>query len=295
MAIEAKEIIEFLGADPAKVDSIDKLRETFETSFIKRDPIVIKSDKELYGAVVGNTNGSVNTALRRLAKESGVELSEDDLKGKPAHEMVDIALPKILSPLTTKLKAAEENAGKGTDKKLTELQSAFDQYKAEVAPKLTGFDALQGEYETFKQSVAQEKTSTKINSYIEKERASYPRANGGSALAWKGFIAETEQEVKIELDDTGKEVLKRMNGELIPNPRVAGTYLTYPEYLVEKGKEWNKKGERIYAEAETPRTPAQPAQRGTFTVADNTSALPETTAAPGARRRIINTSTRAAV
>lgn len=294
MAIETKDVLEFLGVDPAKVDTIDALKGEFNSSFIKRDPAQIKADKELYGAVVGNTNGSVKTAIRRIAKESGVDLSEEELTGKSAHEMVDIAFPKIITPLSAKLKLAEENAGKSTDKKIQDLQADYEKKLAELTPKVTGFDTLKKEYDDFKVAVETEKKNAVINQHRESAWKEFKWANGASEFAKAGFMAAVDKKIKLSLDESGNPFAANEKGERFQNPKTAGTYKSYAELIAEEGLAANAKGEKIYAVAAS-QGQGSGQQRGTFTAKDeNNNGGGGQQVAPGARKRVINTSTRPA-
>lgn len=293
MPIELKDVLEFAGVDPAKADTIDNFKAEFNSAFIKRDASQIKADKELYGAIVGNTNGSVRTAIKRVAKESGVDITDEELNGKSAHEMVDIAFPKIVTPLSAKLKLAEENAGKTTDKKLTELQAEYEKKLADLNPKVTGFDSLKKEYDDFKVSVETEKKNTVINSHKDAAWKEYPWPNGTSQYTKDGVMAAWDKEIKVMLDDSGTPFAANEKGERFMNPKTSGASFSYKELIFAKGKAEAEKGNKIFAVAGN--QVVQPNQRGTFTAKEeNNNNGGGQQATPGARKRIINTSTRPA-
>ncbi|MGB3075981.1 MAG: hypothetical protein WBB36_11700 [Chitinophagales bacterium] len=293
MAIELKDVLEFAGVDPAKADTLDNFKAEFNSAFIKRDASQIKADKELYGAIVGNTNGSVRTAIKRVAKESGVDITDEELNGKSAHEMVDIAFPKIVTPLSAKLRLAEENAAKSTDKKVQDLQADYEKKLADLNPKLSGFDSLRKEYDDFKASVETEKKNTVINSHKDAAWKDFKWANGISQFAKEGFMASIDKKIKLSLDDSGNPFAANDKGERFENPKTAGTYKSYAELIAEEGLAANAKGEKIFAVAGNQGTGTQ--QRGTFTAKEeNNNGGAWQPATPGARKRIINTSTRPA-
>lgn len=281
MPLEAKDYAEFLGVDPAKIETREQLQESFSSKFIPKDPTAIKADADLHGRIIGAYNGSVSTLIRRQAKEAGVELTDDELKGKNPMEMVDYALPKIISPIATKIKTLEENAGKSTDKKIEEIQSAFEQYKAEVAPKITGYETLQKEYEDFKVGVETEKKTLKVSQYNDEAWKGFKWANGKSELEKEGFQSRFNKKYRTELFD-GTPWPVNEKGERIPNPKQAGAYKSLSDLLVEEGTAAN-----VYAVAGQ-QSAAQNMQRGTFTVKEDMKSG-EAAASP---QRMLNTGVR---
>lgn len=285
MPIEAKDVLEFLGIDPA-TDSLDKVKESFDQTFIKKDPFVIKGDNELHGKIIGQYNGSVSALIRRQAKEAGIELSDDELKGKNPLEMVDFVLPKITTTLGGKIKTLEEETKKGVDKKLTELQTAFDTYKAEVEPKINSYTGLEKEYNDFKVAVETEKKTTKVNQYNDEAWKGFKWANGKSDLEKEGFQSRFNKKYRVELFDDGNPWPVNDKGERIPNPKQAGSFKSLPDLLMEEGM-----AEKVWAVAGG----TQPLQRQTFTVKEETTVQAGLQPNPGARKRIVNTSTRQTV
>lgn len=291
MPLELKDVLEYQGFKAEEIDSLEKYKAAFDAGFIKPEVQAVKSNETLYKGVIGNTIGSLKTQINKKMRDIGVTITDEEYAGKAAHEIFDLAFEKSVLPLSTKVKSLEENAGKGNDKKLTELQTAFDTYKAEVEPKIKSLDTIQGEFDTYKTTVAEEKKMGAINSHKSENYKKIPFSSSAKGLARDGFIASVEKEIKHIIDDSGKVIPVDLNGKPFPSTKKAGTYKDTFEILEELGLAANARGEAIWAVA--PQNGQQPAG-GTFKAKEETPGQGQG-AAPqnlGARTRALNTGVR---
>jgi hypothetical protein len=88
---DLQEFVQYLGVDLTKIENVEKLKEHVGTEFIRKS--MIKDSKELSDAI-GGRMGALEVAVKRLAKENGVELSAELIQGKRVEEIIPIVETK---------------------------------------------------------------------------------------------------------------------------------------------------------------------------------------------------------
>lgn len=247
MAIEAKEILGYLGIPEADVTDIEKFKEKFNPAFIKKDLEIIRGDDALVGQLFGAKSKATTIAISRVLKKHGIKVEDKDFDG-PLEKVSEKVIDSAISELASKISELEAGAGKGNDEKLAALQKQYDTLKKEKEGIETKYNTVTGEYETFKTTSAKQFEDYKINSAVDKVLGSFKWANGVNDLVKEGFRSRIEKKYKPAFDDKGTLIALNDKGEKIPNAKTAGTFKTYEEAIIEDGVE-----AKIYAIADNKR------------------------------------------
>lgn len=273
---EKNEFLDFLGID---ITDPAKAKEEFSKKFIPRNTQAIKDDQEMYGGITKGYNEANKVILKRSLKDTGIDLAaynfNDDTTVK---DIVSEIIPAIIKDKNTLIESLTSETKKGTDKKLTELQSAFDSYKSEVEPKITGYNNLKKEYEDFQAGIVEKEKTGKITEYKTGAWKDFKWGNTVKELEKKGFTSEIESKYKVALFDDGAYPTND-KGERFPGKQ-AGTYKHLSDILAEEGK---AAGVLAVTDNKQPVPLKQ-----TLTPTPETAPVVQ----PGMRQRIVNTATR---
>ena len=110
MAVELKQIAEYLDIDPEK--DWDEVKEQIDNAFVRATPDAVKSNKKLYDAVLGGLNGAVITRIKQKAKDLGVELTKDDIEGvDQTIDLIDVMAERTSEKLNQYPSKIEELTG----------------------------------------------------------------------------------------------------------------------------------------------------------------------------------------
>ncbi len=238
MAIETEKILGYLGVDPKEIDSEDKFKETFDSTFIKRSEIT--KDPELYKDLVGKFNGSMTTKIKQVAKSAGIEFEQGELKSNMPEEVMNIAFNKVQS----KLKELEEKAGAGNDEKVKQWEEKYSKLESKANDYKKSLETTANELTAFKTNYETEKKQFKIESELERELAGFKWKAGASDLEKKGFIIDFKENHKLDLDEEGKFFVANVKGERIKSKNKASEFMNLNEVITNYGIE-----KKVYAVA----------------------------------------------
>lgn len=238
MAIESEKILGYLGYDPKEIDSEEKFKEKFDPDFIKRSE-AIKDDK-IYSAVVGKINGSLTSAIKQVAKSSGIEFEAGELKSNMPEEVMNIAFGKVQN----KMKELEAKAGAGNDEKVKLWEEKYNKLESKANDYKKSLEATANELTTFKTNYETEKKQFKIESELERELAGFKWKAGASDLEKKGFIMDFKENHKLDLDEEGKFYVANAKGERIKSKNKASEFMNLNEVITNYGIE-----KKVYAVA----------------------------------------------
>lgn len=231
MAIETEKILGYLGVDPKEIDSEDKFKETFDSTFIKRTEVT--KDPELYKDLVGKFNGSMTTKIKQVAKSAGIEFEQGELKSNMPEEVMNIAFNKVQS----KLKELEEKAGAGNDEKVKILSEE----KSKWETKANEYKNLASQIEKdFTEKLRLRDESDKIRDIETAEKEALKKfkfKTGATELEIEGFISKFKKSFKLDKDTDGTVVPFNIKGERIKSKNKASEFMSLDEALTDFGIE----------------------------------------------------------
>lgn len=269
MPIDPKEFLNYIGI-PEDVESLDEAKEKFNSAFIKKDMQAIKDEKELYGKVVGAYNESNKTLFKRTAKELGIDLSGEDLDKMHIGQIIETVVPKTYKGFIDQINALKESSGKGVNEKIQALQAEYEKFKADNQEKITGYDTVKGEFESYKTAKEREMADFKINIKRNEYHSKAPWSEQAGNLTKHGFLSSRiDPKYNFVLDESGDIIPTDKNGNRIPDPSKAGAYKNYMQVLEYEGMEANKAGDKVWAVASNQSQIQRPVTTKTFSANEN--------------------------
>lgn len=225
MAIEVKDLMQFLGVE---ADNIDAFKEKFETEFSRNSNINKEHPK--VKAFIGETLGIIEKNLKNIAKNHNAEWSGGDWDSKTLNDKFSFAMGKVVENHNAiledfkKTHAGNDEAIKEWEKKVSALTS-----------KLNDTETLLGhtkqEFDSYKQAEAQKEKSRIINEHINSAVTKVKFKSTVNDLTKKGFMTAFNELYKIELDENKSPYVTDSKGQRIPNPKVTGTFMALEDVL----------------------------------------------------------------
>lgn len=237
MAIESKDLIEYLGFKPEEVESLDDLKSKFSTDFIRKDAVV--KDKDLVSQVTGKVIGSITTKLNTVVKDLGFELDENEIKGKKIEDVIGVFGNKAKDHYTAKITELESLASANNkDEAVKEWENKFKKIESKYNDTVNLLNTTKADYESKIQSYEGEKVAFKINHRKSEALKSVPFKDGLTELERKGYMSILDEEIGVELDETGVPYpISKKDKSRIPNPKVSGTFMDFEDLFTQKAIE----------------------------------------------------------
>lgn len=237
MAIEAKELIEYLGYSPDDIDSIDTLKSKFSTEFIRRDAVV--KDKTLVSTVTGMVTGSTVSKIISAAKDLGVALEEEEVKGKKLEDVVSLFSNKTKDFYGAKITDLETLVSTNNkDDIVKQLEEKVKKLEAKNNDVTKLLDTTKQEYEGKIGQYENEKKTFKINTRKSEALKKVQFKDGLTELERKGFMTIIEEEIDVDLDESGNPFpINKKDKSRIPNPKVTGTFMDFEDIYNQKAIE----------------------------------------------------------
>lgn len=227
---EQEELIKYLGLDEA--ESLDKAKETFQSQFVKTEEL---------SSTVGKITGSVINVTRKAFSPFGVELTDDDFKGKKVEDVLRDAANKAKESYDAKAKEWEARAtGNGSEELIKEWEKKHNLLEKKLKEEANARQEAISGLESFKAQVEQEKKSNTINSVFENSLRGIKTDPSVSDITMKGFRAVFSEKYAIDLEEEGSIVVKdKKSGERIKNDKKAGGFLGLDELLLKEAADAN--------------------------------------------------------
>lgn len=237
MSLEAKDLLEYMGLKPDEVSTIDDFKAKIDTSFVRRDQVI--KDKELVSQITGKVVGSATTTLNSVAKDLGIEITEDDIKGKKLEDVIRTVGNKAKDFYSTKITELETLAS-STDKEaiVKEYQTKINKLEQKYNDTNKLLDTTKQDYEGKIQGYENEKKQFKVNHLKSEAIKAVQFKDGLTELERKGFLATIEEEYDVDFDETGNPYpVDKKTKSRVPNPKVTGTFMELPDIYNHKAIE----------------------------------------------------------
>jgi len=203
MPIDPKAALTYLGFDPDAEDmDLDKFKAHVSTTYVPRAEA--HKDEGIAKMVLGKTMGSLRTKLNSVATDLGVEGEWKEIDPVQGIEVLGAAAKGKLATFAQELEEAKK--GGNTSQEAKAIQKQYEDLKAQFDQRGGIIEKLQTEYTGFKETVAKEKQTWKIEEGWKHLRSSIKPNEGVDALKMKGFEALLRERVKLELNEEGQYV-----------------------------------------------------------------------------------------
>lgn len=273
MPIEFKDVAQYLGIDSEKIENFDQFKESFDKEFVRSS--AIDESNPFVKSIVGKKVGSLETDLKRLSSQFGADWNSDEFKDKTISERMKMTADKIVSDHNSIFEEYKKTNGGDKEEVIKEWSKKYEKLKAEKSDLEGLLNTTKSGFETFKSEVENEKKNYKIS--IEKEGAlkDFKWKTGTNDFTKKGFMSELEGKFKLDLSTEGKLIVTDREGKQIPNPKVAGTFMSWNEVVESEAKKaelyevnphsGQPTGTRVQMPTPQPNQPiARPQQNGAY-------------------------------
>lgn len=239
MALETKEVFEYLGIKADDIKDLDTFKATFEKDFIKQSNIT--EENESVKKILGKTFGTLENEIKKVAKgfDLDIDFNSDDLKDKKVTDKLKFVVSEYDAKQKTVIADLTEKAGKGNDEKVKELEEKYNKVLGKANDYQSLLKATTSEFETFKQSSESEKKNVKLDFFKAQELNKVKFKADINEFEKEGYLSKIEKTYKFDLDETGKAIILDKEGKRIPNPKVNGSFMEIADVLQDeavKGK-----------------------------------------------------------
>jgi hypothetical protein len=213
--------------------------EEFVAEFSKQyAPVDAPISEEKKQKVIGGLLGTLETTLKRETKEFGVEYEID--KKKPFQDTLAEVLGVIREAKNTEFEALKASAGTGSTEAVAKLTSEVDKWKNkfndEKALREQGVTQWQAKEQEYEGKIK----NTKKEYIFTKEKEKYTKFKTGiTELEKIGFDQVFNSKYKNDTDENDGLIITDLSGKQIPDPKVAGRFLSFAEVLEMEGKAQN--------------------------------------------------------
>jgi predicted phage tail protein len=234
-------ISEYLDIDVNSVESLDKLKDSFATSYARKD--VYKSelskDPSFVNPLIGKRLGAIETKLKQTAKESlGVEFNDGEFKDKSIEDILELTANKYktkhetaLQELKSKFKSDPSELTKEWEEKLKLAKEEANNWREENTK-------IRGEFDQYKTNIQVEKEQIRLKDNLDKAFGSIKFAPEANELVIEGFKTKVMNEVKFGFDENNNFSTFDKDGKTIFNPKKHGQPYSPEEYLKDKAIEY---------------------------------------------------------
>lgn len=225
-----EEVAKYLGVDKEH-ESFDTFKTTFDTDFIRRKAVT--EDEELQKAITGRRLGHIETELKKTAKDVGVDLEGEELKGLKVEELSNLILSKAIeagkakaTDLQSQLDASDkEEVVKQLNEKITGLEGKLGEER-------TAKKTVQDEYATFQSDSNTREVKNKIQFISEQAFNEVKFKEGITDVERLGFKGLFDSKFNLGLDpENGAVIVTDKEGKKINNPDKAGDFLNLGSLL----------------------------------------------------------------
>jgi len=255
MAIEQKELLEYLGID--SVENLEDFRSKFEPVYVRKNSV--KDDKELHQSVVGKVIKAATQTIVQDLKSSGIEFEDGEVKEMkeiPIEQVFSKGMAKLKNHFASKIAELETKAGNGNDEKVKEVTTKFEKLQAKHDQEKALWEQTKGLFEQEKSGWVNEKKNIKLSSKVGDAFKSIKWKTGVSEIEKKGFLSLVNEKYKIDLDEKDELFIADSQGQRIKHPKKNGEFKNINEVLEEEGKAANVwEGNPIAGRAGQPQKP----------------------------------------
>lgn len=219
------EINQFLGWNPEEgQDSLEKFQEFFASKFIAKDKAI--SDPEIISKMEGRRIGSINTAFNRLFGEK-LGISSDDLKQQKLEDVLSNLKDKYDDEINDIISKSKD----GTDKRLSDMQKQLEDKDRSISSYKSTIEKLETDFNQFKDKSATEMNDYMVNHQLSEQMGKLNFKDGITEIEKAGFKTIIAGNLKFQLDQNKKLVVRDSNGNPIASKKSAAEHANPLEAL----------------------------------------------------------------
>lgn len=231
MPLTNEQILKALKLDGKTFETEEEFVAEFGKSY---NPVGAPVDDVTKERIVGGLVGTIKTAVKRELKERGIDFSFDDSK-KVYDSLID-GIRTLAETKDSEILTLKEKSGDGNDEKLKTLSADLDKWKNKYNEEKTAREtAIADAQNKFQEYEGKIKTTKKDFLLTKTKEQSVKWKQGASELEKRGFETLLNEKYNFDLDESDNLIATDKQGKQIPNPKVAGQFLSLPEVLEMEG------------------------------------------------------------
>lgn len=224
---EQAEFLKFISLDEA--ETLEQAKEQFQEKFIPEKKLT---------ETVGKLTGSIVNVARKIFTPFGVELTEEDFKGKKIEEVLKTSADQAVNFHTTKLTELQSLAeGKVDDTLLKKKDEEITTWKKKFEEAESLKTDLATQFDSFKNNVETEKKQGRINTTFSTALEAVKIDPSTDKYKLKGFRTEFDEKYLIDLEDNSVVVKDKKTGEKLKSSAKAGQFMSLEEILTKEATE----------------------------------------------------------
>ncbi len=244
MPIENDEIknfvTEYLDIDIEKVESVDKLKEEFATTFARKEVFKaeLAKDASFVNPLIGKRLGSIETKVKQIAKDKlGLEFEGGEFKDKSIEDILELSADKYKSKYETDIAEVKKNITSTPDDIVKEWEKKLQIVNEEKENWKIQASKANEEKENFIRDWDTKEKTRKINDTLENTFKAIEFAPEANELTLEGFRAKILSEVKFDFDESGNFITFDKEGKTVFNPKKNGVAYSASEFVKDKAIE----------------------------------------------------------
>lgn len=236
MAIESKDIFNYLGLNEAEITDIEKFKQVFNDE--EKGFVPAKDHK----AKIGRSMGEFETKIRSAAKTYIPNFDPKVFEGKQLDEKLQFVFEaqaqsnqSMVSDLTGKVQELESSVNKKKDEVVKEWENRYSQLEKKLKDtEKLHLDTIQ-EYTGFKSQAEQMVKGVKLDVRKKEAFSSLKLKQNISDLEKAGFNTIIESKYKFELDEQDQLYpVDAKTGERLKSSKQIGAFKSVEEVLMEE-------------------------------------------------------------
>lgn len=223
--MDIKELTSWLGIEAT---SLEEFKKAFEPKY-KTVEQFFKSD-ELKDRD-GKLFGTQRTALNRIGKAYGIEITKDEIEGKSAEDIAEMFLKKTVDSYENKIGELKKVVDSGADEKVKELQTRYEKLEGKYKDAESQWKATAGQLDETVKTYEGKLKGVKLD-YVKSNVWNGVKFDPSvDQLKKKGFESIINETYIIDLDENDKPYIKTKDGKQIPSPQRHDQFLSIDEVL----------------------------------------------------------------
>lgn len=230
--MDIKDISTYLGIE---AENIDDFKKKFTEVYDKRGI----ADKDAIAQEVGRIKGALDVAVKRMAKEHGVEFAPEELKDKKTEDLVSLTLQKLLSNSEMAIQKIKDEARKSKPAEIQEWEMRVTKLNDKIGQLESTNNLLKDEMANKENQFMQTIKKTKLGLQEQSLWSGFKFRHDLDDLTKKGFITHIKENYQIDLDDKDTLVIKDKEGKFIPDTSKHGAFKSAQQVIMEEGMSKN--------------------------------------------------------
>lgn len=226
--MDIKDITSYLGIE---AENIDDFKTKFSEVYDKKGA----ADKDAVAQEVGRIRGALDVAIKRMAKEHGIEFEPDELKDKKTEDIVGLSFKKLLSNTDLAIQKIKDESRKSKPAEIQEWESKVAKLNDKNGQLESTNNLLKDEMSKKEQEFLSTIKKTKLGLQEQSLWAGLKFRHDLDELTKKGFISHIKDNYRLDLDDKDSLIITDKDGKFIPDTSKHGAFKSAQQVIMEEG------------------------------------------------------------